>query len=403
MIGKDTRISGDMLEAALIAGICSVGVDVLKLGVLPTPAIAYLTRETGAIGGIVISASHNQVEDNGIKIFNSEGYKLTDAMEDRIEEIMENSLKDLPSPTGGAIGRVSKLEDALDRYVEYAKSAFNVSLDGLKIVVDCANGASYQAAPRIYQELGATVIPIYNQPDGININYQCGSTHTEALMAAVTANKADLGIAHDGDADRTLVIDAQGRLVDGDQIIVICALHMKEKGLLKGDTVVVTVMSNLGLHQACKNAGIKVLVTGVGDRYVLEELLSAGVCYGGEQSGHVISLDHNTTGDGIFTALQLMSVLKETGKSLEELAAQMTHYPQLLKNVQVADKDKIMTSSLLRQKIEEAENLMEGGGRILIRASGTEQLVRVMAEGANMAQLEEMVDRFIKLIKSMDN
>ena len=400
-IGQDTRISGGMLEAALMAGICSVGVDVIKLGILPTPAIAYLTREIGAVGGIVISASHNPVEDNGIKFFGASGYKLPDEIEEQIEEIMMLSFNDLPAPTGAAVGRISLMEDALDRYVQYAKNSFDYSLSGLKIVVDCANGAAYEAAPRIYSELGATVIPMFNQPDGVNINQDCGSTHPEALMKAVVENGADIGVAHDGDADRMLAVDAGGELVDGDQIMVACAIHMKKKGCLKENTVVVTVMSNLGLHQALKKAEIKVAETVVGDRYVLEEMQRIGAGYGGEQSGHVISLQHNTTGDGIFTALQLLTVMKETGASLQELAAQMERFPQLLENVRVADKDKVMNSPVLAQAIKEREATMQGSGRILVRASGTEQLVRVMAEGQDMELLETIVKELVELIKGL--
>ena len=400
-IGRDTRISGGMLEAALTAGICSVGVDVVKLGVLPTPAIAYLTRETEAVGGIVISASHNPVEDNGIKFFGASGYKLSDEIEEQIEEIMTLSFSDLPAPTGASVGRISLIEDALDRYVKYAKDSFDISLYGLKIVVDCANGAAFEAAPRIYGELGAEVIPIFNQPDGVNINDGCGSTHPETLMKAVVSEDADLGIAHDGDADRMLAVDAKGRLVDGDQIMVACAGHMKEKGRLKENTVVVTVMSNLGLHKALRKAGIKVAETAVGDRYVLEEMLHIGAGYGGEQSGHVISLEHNTTGDGIFTALQLLAVMKETGKPLHELAAKMERFPQLLENVRVADKDRVMRSQVLAQAIKDQEQVMAGAGRILVRASGTEHLVRVMAEGKDMEQLKDVVNVLVNLVKEL--
>jgi phosphoglucosamine mutase len=401
VIGKDTRISGDMLEAALIAGICSVGVNVVRLGVLPTPAIAYLTGKLGAVGGIVISASHNPVDDNGIKFFGANGYKLTDQVEDRIEETMKKDFSELPIPTGDAVGRVSNLDNALDQYIQYAKDSFKTSLKGLKIVVDCANGAAYQAAPRIYSEMGATVIPIYHQPDGTNINYNCGSTHPEALMETVLAVGADLGVAHDGDADRMLAVDAQGRLVDGDQIMVICASHLKNQGRLKDDTVVVTVMSNLGLCRAFENAGIKVLETGVGDRYVLEEMLRSGANYGGEQSGHVISLEHNTTGDGIFTAMQLVTVMQETGQPLAELAAQMEHYPQMLVNVQVKDKELVMNRPALAQAISELEKSIAGNGRILVRASGTEQLVRVMAEHRDLKELERVVGGLVKLINKI--
>ena len=401
-IGRDTRISGGMLEAALTAGICSAGVDVVKLGVLPTPAIAYLTRETGAVGGIVISASHNPVDDNGIKFFGASGYKLPDEIEEQIEEMIMLAFHDLPTPTGASVGRISVIEDALERYVRFAKDSFSRSLRGLKIVVDCANGAAYEAAPRIYDELGADVIAIFNQPDGVNINDHCGSTHPETLMEAVVAHGADLGVAHDGDADRMLAVDARGQLVDGDQIMVACAGYLKEKGQLNKNTVVVTVMSNLGLHKALQKAGIRVAETAVGDRYVLEEMLRLGASYGGEQSGHVISLAHNTTGDGIFTALQLLTVMRETGQPLHELAAQMERYPQLLVNVKVTDKDRVMRSPALAQAIQAQEQILADNGRILVRASGTEHLVRVMAEGRDQQQIKQVVDHLVDLVKGVE-
>ncbi|MDD4169562.1 MAG: phosphoglucosamine mutase [Desulfotomaculaceae bacterium] len=398
VIGKDTRVSGDMLEAALVAGICSAGVDAVSLGVMPTPAIAYLTRELKAAAGVVISASHNPVDDNGIKFFSSSGYKLSDEVEADIEALVINECAGIPSPEGKAIGRLHRMHDAVDRYVNYAGSLFKIDLSGLKVVVDCANGAAYQVAPRIFSELGAEVITIFGHPDGININDRCGSTHPEALMEAVVSAGADLGLAHDGDADRVLAVDAGGRLVDGDQIMVIFARHLKEKGLLAKNTVVVTVMSNLGLHLALRDMGIKVIETKVGDRYVLEELLRTGARFGGEQSGHIISLDYNTTGDGILTALQLTSVMKESGLPLEQLAAQMERFPQLLVNVPVVDKSQVMDSPVLAEAIKESELRLGGDGRILVRPSGTESLVRVMAEGRNMEQLKEIVDGLANII-----
>ncbi|BAF58719.1 MAG: phosphoglucosamine mutase [Pelotomaculum sp.] len=402
VIGRDTRISGDMLEAALVAGICSAGVDVLKVGVMPTPAVAYLTRKLEAAAGVVISASHNPVDDNGIKFFGATGYKLSDEVEAEIEALVMDECAGVPWPTGGRVGRVRQVGDAADLYVKFACSTAGVDLSGLKIVVDCANGAAYQVAPRVYSRLGAEVVPIFNRPDGININDGCGSTHPEALMEAVVSEKADLGLAHDGDADRVLAVDADGRLVDGDQIMVICARSLHEKGLLANETVVVTVMSNLGLHLALRESGIRVVQTKVGDRYVLEELLRNGARFGGEQSGHIIFLDHNTTGDGILTALQLLSVIKETGKPLKELAGQMERLPQLLENVRVADKALVMNSPVLAEAIEREERLLEGMGRILVRPSGTEPLVRVMAEGKNMGQLKEIVGRLVNIIKEID-
>ncbi|OPY56894.1 MAG: Phosphoglucosamine mutase [Pelotomaculum sp. PtaU1.Bin035] len=401
VIGKDTRISGDMLEAALAAGICSAGIDVLMLGVMPTPAIAYLTRELKAAAGVVISASHNPVDDNGIKFFSSSGYKLPDEIEADIEALVMDDCDGVPLPIGKGVGRSYRVHDAVERYVGFARGTVETDLSGLKIVVDCANGAAYQVAPRVFSELGAEVTPIYNHPDGININDGCGSTHPEALMEAVISTGADLGLAHDGDADRVLAVDANGRLVDGDQIMVICARHLKEKGLLAKNTVVVTVMSNLGLHLALRDSGIQVVETKVGDRYVLEELLCTGARFGGEQSGHIISLDHNTTGDGIITALQLLSVLRESGQPLDKLAAQMEKLPQLLVNKPVSDKNRVMNSPVLAKAIKEFELAMGGKGRILVRPSGTEPLVRIMAEGKDMRQLEDIVYRLANIIQEL--
>lgn len=403
VIGRDTRISGDMLEAALVAGICSAGVDVLKVGIMPTPAIAYLTRELKAAAGIVISASHNPVEDNGIKFFGASGYKLSDEAEAEIEALVLDDCSGVPCPVGAGVGRAYPVRDAAERYINYACSTVNTDFKGLKIMVDCANGAAYHIAPRIYEKLGAEVIPLFNCPDGVNINNCCGSTHPETLMEAVSAGGADLGLAHDGDSDRVLAVDAAGRLVDGDQIMVICAKHLKEKGLLEKDTVVVTVMSNLGLHLSLRAAQIKVIETKVGDRYVLEELLRTGARLGGEQSGHIIFLDHNTTGDGIITALQLLAIMKESGQPLENLASQMERLPQLLENVRVADKNAVMDSPLLARAIDREEKMLNGNGRILVRPSGTEPLVRVMAEGKNMEQLKAIIGKLSNIIKEIEN
>ncbi|WP_031516750.1 phosphoglucosamine mutase [Desulfofalx alkaliphila] len=401
VIGRDTRISGDMLEAAMVAGICSVGVDVYKVGIVPTPAIAYLTRELGAAAGVVISASHNPVEDNGIKFFGPSGYKLSDEIEEEIESLVLNDQYSYPAPVAGQLGRAYQINDAVDRYVKYVRKTVDGNLKGLKIVVDCANGAAYRVAPQVLEELGAEVIPIFSYPDGVNINDGCGSTHPEVLMKKVVEQGADLGIAYDGDADRCLAVDADGRLVDGDQIMVICAKYLKGKGKLPLDTVVVTVMSNLGLHTALKESNIKVLETKVGDRYVLEKMMEAKAVFGGEQSGHIIFLDYNTTGDGVITSLQLLSVLKETGQSLAQLAGQMQRYPQLLKNVRVEDKDAVMENEKLAQAIAEAEKYLQGEGRVLVRPSGTEPLVRVMAEAKDEQKLNEVVDKLVALVKSL--
>lgn len=401
VIGKDTRISGDMLESALVAGICSAGVDVLKVEVLPTPAIAFLTRELQAAAGVVISASHNPVEDNGIKFFGSSGYKLNDEIEAEIEALVMDDCANVPYPVGDRVGRAFVVQDAAERYVRFACGVIDTDLKGLKVVVDCANGAAFQVAPRIYSELGAEVIPLFNQPNGVNINCGCGSTHPEALMEAVISTGADLGLAHDGDADRVLAVDSAGRLVDGDQIMVICACSLQEKNQLKKNTVVVTVMSNLGLHLALRQSGIRVAETKVGDRYVMEELLRTGATFGGEQSGHIIFLDCNTTGDGIVTALQLMAVMKKNGQRLADLASRMERLPQILENIRVTDKNLVMNSPVLKEVIKKEEKALKGKGRILVRPSGTEPLVRVMAEGKNMDQLKEIVNRLLNTIKEI--
>ncbi|WP_449240480.1 phosphoglucosamine mutase [Desulfoscipio gibsoniae] len=401
VVGRDTRISGDMLEAALSAGICSAGVDVLTVGVIPTPAIALLTGELDAAGGVVISASHNPVEDNGIKFFGPSGYKLTDDKEQQIEKLLQNGDAGLPSPVGAAVGRIQRVTDADDRYIAFLKGTIAGDLGGLKVVVDCANGAAYRVAPRVLAELGAEVTAIFNTPDGVNINAGCGSTHPEKLCDAVVRHGADLGLAHDGDADRLIAVDHLGRLVDGDQIMVICARHLKSQNRLPQNTVAVTVMSNLGLHLAMREAGIEVLQTKVGDRYVLEELLHSGAVFGGEQSGHILFLEHSSTGDGLLTALQLLAVIKATGRSLAELAGQMERLPQLLENVRVADKHRVMTSSVLEQSIAEMERQLAGQGRILVRPSGTESLVRVMAEGRDMEQLRAVVGELVHIVEGL--
>lgn len=399
VIGKDTRISGDMLEAALIAGICSVGVDVLRLGVVPTPAVAYLTRELKATAGVVISASHNPFEDNGIKFFSSTGHKLPDEMEIEIESLMKGEgLKELPRPTGSGIGAVKDIKNAEDLYADFVKKTVDVRLDGLKIVVDCANGAAFSLSPRILREMGAEVIPVNHEPDGININKGCGSTHPESVAAKVVEYGADMGLAHDGDADRVIAVDEEGNIVDGDHIMVICGTHLKDQGKLLKNTVVVTVMSNLGLKLRLKKEQINVLETQVGDRYVMEELLKSGASFGGEQSGHIIFLEHNTTGDGIVTGLQLAAVVKRTGKSLSELAAQMTRLPQVLVNVRVTDKKLVMEDAEVNEAIRRGQEVLGEMGRILVRPSGTEPKVRVMAEGPDEAQLQDIVEGIAAVI-----
>ncbi|MGI6145008.1 MAG: phosphoglucosamine mutase [Clostridia bacterium] len=397
ILGKDTRISGSLLESALAAGICSSGVDVYATGVIPTPAIAFLTKSMNACAGAVISASHNPFGDNGIKFFNNTGYKLADELEEQIEALVLGDMENLPRPTGNDVGRIIYFHDAANRYVEFLKEKINASFIGLRIVVDCANGAVSEIASRVYRELGAQVITIHDRPTGININEKCGSTHIESLQEAVLKHHADLGIAHDGDGDRVIAVDEKGQEVDGDKIMVICGLHLQKKGELR-NKIVVTVMSNMGLKKAFEKEGIEVFETKVGDRYVLEKMLEVKAVLGGEQSGHIIFLQHNSTGDGILTALHLLSVVKETGRPLSELAKQMTTYPQVLVNVRVKDKSAWVENLAIKQAIAVAEKALGGNGRLLVRPSGTEPLLRIMAEGENKAQLEKITEQLKEIM-----
>jgi phosphoglucosamine mutase len=400
VIGKDTRISGDMLEAALTAGICSMGVDVFKVGVLPTPGIAYLTRNLGAEAGVVISASHNPYEDNGIKFFSGSGFKLPDELEDEIENTIK-ILDTLPLPCGSELGQVLTVENPENRYCEFLIE-HAVNLSGLKVVLDCANGAASVIGPRVFRELGAEVIALYNQPNGTNINVQCGSTHPESLAHKVLEHKADVWLALDGDADRIIAVDETGGIIDGDFIMAICALALKEKGKLKNNALAVTVMSNMGLHKALKKAGIEIFETKVGDRYVLEKLLETKAVLGGEQSGHIIFLEHNTTGDGLFSALQLLSVLQEKKEKLSVLASQMQRYPQVLVNCKVKDKDRIMHSPQVLAEIDQVQNHLGDNGRVLVRPSGTESLIRIMLEGQNEDELHELAGKILAAVKSVE-
>ncbi|OMB86292.1 phosphoglucosamine mutase [Mycolicibacterium conceptionense] len=381
LVGRDPRASGEMLVAAMLAGIASEGVDVLRVGVLPTPAVAYLTSAYDADFGVMISASHNPMPDNGIKIFGPGGHKLDDAAEDRIEELVNGG----PGlrPTGADIGRVLDADDALDRYLRHVSKAVTTRLDGLTVVVDCANGAASTAAPQAYRAAGANVIAINAEPNGLNINDGCGSTHMEVLQAAVVEHGADLGLAHDGDADRCLAVDAAGRVIDGDAIMVVLALAMQEAGELASDTLVATVMSNLGLHLAMRAVGIDVRTTAVGDRYVLEELRAGEFSLGGEQSGHIVLPGFGTTGDGIVTGLRLMSRMAQTRSTLAALAEPMHTLPQVLINVQVDDKATVAKSPSVQSAVAQAEAELGDTGRILLRPSGTEQVVRVMVEAAD--------------------
>lgn len=400
IVGCDTRISGGMLASALMAGICSVGANAIYVGVVPTPAIAYLTRKHKVDAGVVISASHNPMEFNGIKFFNGDGYKLSDALEDEIEALIHSNMDGVSLPTGSGVGRIDYRFDLKDEYVEFMKKCVPVDLKGLKIVVDCAEGASYYTSVRTLEDLGANLIPIHITPDGTNINANCGSTHMDELQARVVYEKADLGIAFDGDADRMLAVDENGKMVDGDQLMAICGNYMKEKGTLKKNTIVVTVMTNLGFALMGEEKGIHVEKTRVGDRYVLENMLQNGYNIGGEQSGHIIFLDDNTTGDGLLSALHLLQVMVETGRKLSDLAAVMEVLPQALVNAKVPNhkKDKFMEYAEISDAIKKVEERFGGEGRVLIRPSGTEPLVRVMIEGKNQEEIDSEAKKLADLI-----
>ena len=393
LIGRDTRISGGMLENALASGICAVGGDVIILGEAPTPAIAYLVRQKGCTAGVVISASHNPYPDNGIKFFDGNGFKLPDAVEDEIEKLCTASADDcLPRPTKGDIGQIFYHQDWVEEYVNFVVSTSDM-LTGLKVVYDGAHGAASYVGPKILRQLGAEVVAINVTPTGTNINDNAGSTHLEGLQEAVLREGAQVGIANDGDADRCLMVDEKGQVLDGDQIMLLCGLHLKEQGKLKENMIVGTVMSNIGFHKAAKELGMQTCSTAVGDRYVLEKMLAEGYSIGGEQSGHVIFLDYNSTGDGLLTAVQTLSIMKEKGKSLSELAGLMTKYPQLLVNVRVLTKAGWETNTAIQDVIREAEEELGTNGRILVRPSGTEPLIRVMAEGPEQEQLDELCHR----------
>lgn len=399
VIGRDTRISGQMLEAALAAGICSAGGKAILAGVVPTPAVAYLTRKLNAQAGVVISASHNPYPDNGIKFFAGTGYKLPDAVEEKLEDLVLQTTDELARPTAEGVGTIEYRHDLIKEYIDYAVSTVGDSFSGLKIVVDCSNGAAFEVAPAVLKSLGAEVVVINDSPNGININKDCGSTHMAGLQQAVIRHQADIGIAHDGDADRCLAVDETGALVDGDQIMVICALELLKQNQLKDNTLVTTVMSNIGLHQAIKKAGGRLEITPVGDRYVLENMREYGYTLGGEQSGHIIFNEHSTTGDGLITALQLIWSTRKSGKKLSELAGLMTRYPQLLVNVRVQSKDGWQDNQIIDAAIKAGEAELGESGRILVRPSGTEPLIRVMAEGPTLPQLEKLVHGIADVIK----
>jgi len=400
LIGKDTRLSGYMLESALTSGICSMGMDVVLVGPIPTPGIAFVTRSLRVDAGIVISASHNPFDDNGIKFFSSDGFKLPDRIEKEIEEAVFSDELEKVRPVGDGIGKAHRVDDASGRYIEYVKSTFprGKTLEGLKIVVDCANGSSYKITPFVLSELGADVVAINNKPDGKNINANCGSTHPETIQKAVLEHKADVGISHDGDGDRTILCDEKGEIVDGDKIMAISALEMKKEGRLRGD-IVATVMSNIGFENYLKNSGINLIRTQVGDRYVVEEMLKRGCNLGGEQSGHIIFMDYNTTGDGAITALQILAIMCKTGKTLSELSSAIPIYPQVLVNVPVPKPRRIEDFPEVVTAVKKAEKKLQGG-RILVRPSGTEPKMRIMVEGDDMDEIKTIADEIAELIKS---
>ena len=404
LIGRDTRISGDMLEAALIAGICSMGVNVLRAGIIPTPVVAYLTRIYNANCGIVISASHNPFDHNGIKYIRGNGFKFSDSEEEEIEKIyFENHSKD-EWPTKKNIGRVEELPEGEGKYNDYIKNTLpsKFTLKGYKIVLDCANGASFMIAPSVFTELGAEIITIHDKPNGININFNCGSVHPASLREEVLRQKADLGFSYDGDADRVIAVDEKGNIVDGDQIMAICALNLIKKAQLPNKTVATTLMSNIGFDRAIEKAGGKVIRTNIGDRYVLEMMKKVKTVLGGEQSGHIIFSQYSTTGDGLLTSLQLMKVLREEEKSLSDLASVMEKYPQIILNYEIKDGEQFFKNLCIKKFIEERKKELDGKGRIFVRASGTEPLIRILLEGEDEDKLERMSQDLRKVIEKED-
>lgn len=401
IVATDTRISSEMLQSAISAGFCSVGADVLVLGVLPTPAVAFLVKKYNYDAGVMISASHNPCEYNGIKIFKSDGYKLPDALEERIESIILDGIHIPEIKIGGDVGRIRFADMAKFDYIEHLLSTVDTDFSGMKIALDCANGSAAFTAPELFTQLGADFEVLSAVPNGININRNCGSTHIDRLQKFVKENKCDVGFAFDGDADRLIAVDENGEIVDGDKIVAICAASLKNENKLKKNTAVVTVMSNMGFHKFCSLHGIDVKVTTVGDRYVLESMLEGGYSVGGEQSGHVIFLDYATTGDGQLTAIQLLRILKNSGRTLSELANEIEIYPQVTVNVCVSKIGKVRYSAdeEIKKAIKSAENELSNSGRVLVRVSGTEPLVRVMVEGKNEAQIEKLADEIATVVK----
>ncbi len=401
LIGKDTRLSGYMIESALTAGICSMGMNVTLVGPIPTPGVAFLTRTLRLDAGVVISASHNPFEDNGIKLFSSRGFKLADEIEKKVEKLVNDGELTKNRPKGLQIGKAYRLDDATGRYIEYIKSTIpkGLTFEGMKVVVDSANGAAYKTTPWLFRELGAEVISINDKPDGLNINSECGSLHLEKLQETVRLNKAHIGVAHDGDADRTLFCDEKGKIVDGDQVMGMWAMEMRRSGTLKHSTVVSTVMSNLGLEKYLEKYDIKLIRTKVGDRYVVEKMVDGGYNLGGEQSGHIVFLDHNTTGDGPLTAVQVLHLMKKRDASLSRLAKEIKLYPQILMNVGVQEKHDIGTISAIVKTIHKAEKKLAGKGRVLVRPSGTEPKIRVMLEGEDSSLISKLGKDIADVIK----
>ncbi len=401
LIGKDTRLSGYMIESALTSGICSMGMNVTLVGPLPTPGIAFLTRALRIDAGVVISASHNPFYDNGIKFFSYNGFKLPDNIEARIEAMVKDDGLERYRAKGEHVGKAFRLDDATGRYIEYIKSTLRkgVTFEGMKVVVDCANGSAYKTTPWLLRELGAEVISIHDHPDGTNINDNCGSLHTEDLVKAVLKNKADIGVAHDGDADRVLLCDEKGRLVDGDQIMGMCAAEMAAQGGLRRNTVVATVMSNIGLEIFLKKHGITMIRTKVGDRYVVEKMLADDYNFGGEQSGHIIFLDHNTTGDGPITAVQVLDLMKARDLPLSKLASPIKLFPQVLINVEIEKRQDIRSFPAIEHAVQQAEETLAGKGRVLVRPSGTEPKIRVMLEGESLKTINRLGRNIAKVIK----
>lgn len=399
LVGRDTRISGRMLEYALVSGLLSIGAEVLRLGVISTPGVAYLTKQQNAAAGIMISASHNPAEDNGIKFFGADGFKLSDEQEAEIEALVNADEDTLPRPSADGIGTAEEYKESVLKYIQYLKQTISGDLSGISVVLDAAHGATSPIVNRLFADLETDFYVIGDSPDGLNINDGVGSTHPELLAQTVVEKEADIGLAFDGDGDRVIAVDENGQIVDGDKILYICGKHMNEKGLLNNSTIVSTVMSNIGFYHAIEEHDMTSVKTGVGDRFVVEEMRKNGYNFGGEQSGHIVFLDYTTTGDGLLTGIQLMKVMKDTGKTLSELASEVTTYPQELINVRVTDKDAVMDHPRVQQVIEEVEAEMAGDGRVLVRASGTEPLLRVMTEAATQEKVTEYCTRIADVVR----